>query len=271
MSHRATLYAKELRVCPNGELISKLEKLVLYALADYHQDRMGENTFPSVARLADESLMDERSCRRLLASLERKGVLSRERPTRQGCGHLTFYRFIDLDKKGGLTDPLFLSQKEGKRGAKGGQKGGTECTALDNGNLEQEQKQIQLTPQPPAAQGERADSAAELFLVSDQPSADAIVDQVMLGCGFTARRLRVKLLAVVKQRVGLGESPVDVSAAMVDKWQRYTKQGARLRVHMSAAKFFEEGYWLNPNSWHWDSDTLREEQLAMNASVGTRR
>jgi hypothetical protein len=129
VSHRATLYAKELRTGPSGELVTKLEKLVLYALADYHQDKLGTNTYPSVSTLAEESLMDERSCRRLLASLEAKGVIQRLRGERQGRSHVTFYRFVELDKaaventqKGGLCAPPFQPSFSAERRTKGGQR-----------------------------------------------------------------------------------------------------------------------------------------------------
>ena len=55
---------------------------------------------------------------------------------------------------------------------------------------------------------------------------------------------------------------------MVDAWDRYTKQGTRLRVHMSATNFFMQGAWLRPSSWHWDNETIRAEKLAMEATAG---
>lgn len=283
MSHRATLYAKELRICPNGEPVSKLEKLVLYALADYHQDKLGTNTYPSVKTLAEESIMDERSCRRLLGSLERKGVIERMHGRCQGRGHVTFYRFPALDKpsvrsaadaidpgeKGGhsapLFDPPFLSQ----RGAKGGQKGDRECTPHKE-EQKQEQKQIQTPPTPSRGEGGRVPKNC-IPIRPDREDLDQAVDAVMDGCGFTARRLRLKLRAVVEQQERLPEaaSPVEIAAAMVDAWKRYTKQGARLRAHMNAGRFFEEGYWLNSQSWHWDADTLREERQSAEARAGS--
>ncbi len=277
MSHRATLYAKELRTCPNGELVTKLEKLVLYALADYHQDKLGTNTYPSVSTLAEESLMDERSCRRLLASLEQKGVIQRLRGERQGRSHVTFYRFTQLDKeavetrqKGGLCAPLSSPPFSAERGTKGGQKGGRERIPLKE-EQEQEQKQIQ---DPPTPQGGRVVKNC-IPIRLDRDDLDQAANAVMEGCNFAARRLRLSLRVVIEQQDRRQdadrkfESPVEIAAAMVDAWQRYTKQGARLRVHMSAAKFFEQGYWLNSNSWHWDSDTLRAEKLEMEARVGS--
>jgi hypothetical protein len=268
VSHRATLYAKELRTGPSGELVTKLEKLVLYALADYHQDKLGTNTYPSVSTLAEESLMDERSCRRLLASLEAKGVIQRLRGERQGRSHVTFYRFVELDKaaventqKGGLCAPLSSPPFQ----PKGGQKGGRERTPLDK--QEQEQKQIQ---DPPTPQGGRVVKNC-IPIRPDRDDLDQAADAVMQGCDFAARRLRLKIRAVVEQQDAgqKFESSVEIAAAMIDAWTRYTRQGARLRVHMNASKFFEEGYWLNSNSWHWDSDTLRAEKLEMEARVGS--
>ena len=99
---------------------------------------------------------------------------------------------------------------------------------------------------------------------------EAAVEDVMEACGFTAGRLRKKLCVVAMQRAKQGKTPAEVSAAMIDAWQRYGKQGARLFRHRTAAEFFEGGLWLNANLWDWDTQTLREEQLSMNARTGSR-
>lgn len=201
MSHRATLYAKELRICPNGELVSKMEKLVLYALADYHQDKMGVYTFPSVERIAEESLMDNRSCRRLLASLECKGVIERQRGEHQGRGHLTFYRFPQLDShpskqrplagdpvlkadaKGGQAVPLSEQILLSKRGTKGGQKADIiHLPYLE----EQEREQEPITPpRPLVREGERAKKDAPdegaTYSTPFERSIDAALEQVAHG------------------------------------------------------------------------------------------
>ena len=71
-SWEATRWAKKIIVCPNGELITRTEKLLLQIIADYH----GENgCTASVATLAGDSLLSRRQAHRLLASLERKRVL----------------------------------------------------------------------------------------------------------------------------------------------------------------------------------------------------
>lgn len=106
----------------------------------------------------------------------------------------------------------------------------------------------------------------------DREDLDQAVNAVMEGCDFAARRLRLKIRAVIELHEGKREgcaTPAEIAAALVDAWKRYTKQGARLRVHMNAGKFFEEGYWLNSNSWHWDTETLRQEKLEAEARVGS--
>jgi hypothetical protein len=184
MSHRATLYVKDLRLCPNGETISQLEKLVAYALADYHQDKLNARTFPSVASLAAESMMDERACRRHLANLERKGVIERVRPETQGRGSLTFYLFCELDRieKGGQCVPLLLNRKEGKRGTEGGQKEGCGGSALDK--REQEQKQKLPTPPTP--------SPSEGVPCEERSFAIADGDTRRAGMVFTAAHAALK-------------------------------------------------------------------------------
>lgn len=165
-----------------------------------------------------------------------------------------------------FSSPPFSAE----RGTKGGQKGGRERIPLKE-EQEQEQKQIQ---DPPTPQGGRVVKNC-IPIRLDRDDLDQAANAVMEGCNFAARRLRLSLRVVIEQQDRRQdadrkfESPVEIAAAMVDAWQRYTKQGARLRVHMSAAKFFEQGYWLNSNSWHWDSDTLRAEKLEMEARVGS--
>jgi hypothetical protein len=276
---------KELRTCPNGEAVTKTEKLVLYALADYHQDKMGVYTFPSVRTLAEESLMDVRSCRRLLQSIERKGVIEREWQG-AGAGHLTFYRFLDLDKeeaqrgasdagqehkKRGHSVPFSAAAFLSKKGAKRGQKGDTAAPLLLE---EQEQEQKLHPPTPLASEGGAASGKNDL---STGRRIDAAVKRVMTMCGFTARRLRLKLRAVVEQedlRTDTErpfEFPEETADAMIDAWQRYGRQGARLYRHRDAAEFFEGGFWRNSNLWDWDKHALREEGLAAHAGVGSER
>src|SRR5215469_723852 len=125
MSWRASAYVKELIVCPNGDQISRSEKMVALILADSHQDGVGRYTFPSVPTLAYYALMDVSTCRRALLALETKGVISRTRGDRQGRGQVTFYKFVELDEpaesaeKGGQNESLFFD----KSSAKGAQKG----------------------------------------------------------------------------------------------------------------------------------------------------
>src|SRR6516162_3345290 len=98
MSWRASAYVKDLVVCPNGEPITRAEKLVLFVLADYHQDKMGAYTYPSILQIAPKALCTKDTCSDALASLEDKGVLECVKPARQGRGQVTYYVFLELDK-----------------------------------------------------------------------------------------------------------------------------------------------------------------------------
>ncbi len=162
MSAKATGYAHELIVCPNGELISRGEKMALLVLADAHQAQDGRYTYPSIDSMAPLALSDPRTFRRHLDGLERKGVIKRLRPPRQGRGMQVFYFFVALDviPEGWQNATLFWErssrEKEGKRGAKGGQKGDILSTRpmerAQEREREQEQKQ-QPPPYPPPAGG----------------------------------------------------------------------------------------------------------------------
>jgi hypothetical protein len=118
---------KSLVFCPNGERITRSEKAVGMVLADSHQDRGNSFTYPALDTIAEESASDRRTAQRLLASLERKGVLLRLRPNNQGRGTTVFYFFTALDviPEGWRDAALFSGdlflQKGGGRAAEGRQ------------------------------------------------------------------------------------------------------------------------------------------------------
>lgn len=138
MSWKAAGYVKEMVVAPNGVKLTRTEKLVALVLADYHQ--MGDkHTFPSIATMAGESLMDERMCRRTIASLEEKGVILRVKPDLQYRGVTTFYTFPEVDKEGAHT-PLKKPKKEGDKGGGRGAEGGQKTVP----NIEEQEQEQEL-------------------------------------------------------------------------------------------------------------------------------
>jgi hypothetical protein len=159
MSLRASTYAKDLVVCPNGERISRGEKLVLISLADSHQDKANRFTYPSVELISEAALCDRRSCQRHLSALERKGVIMRLRPANQGRGMQVFYFFSALDsipegwQNAALFSDVDFAQKGGRRAAEGRQKGGKSCSpSITNSNCNEELKAT--PPNPLAGEGE---------------------------------------------------------------------------------------------------------------------
>ena len=261
MSYRATLYVKELRICPSGEPVSQREKLVLYALADYHQDKLGVNTYPSVATLADESMMDVRNCRRLLDSAERKGVLARERHEGGGRGHMTYYRFCELDKQGQaapvpvsakqgrvapVSSPSLFLQKGGKRGAKGGQKGGGGSLPPMERAREREQEQEQPTPLPPPGGG--AEKGGTL---------DSATERVMAGLGLSRprerRRVRVEIERLWRDGRSRGWTLEEIIAEMIEGAGMDPQQRAERARRWEAAE--EREAWLQ---WSTMSDEYRK-------------
>lgn len=123
MSWKATAYVKGLT-----ENITQSEKFLLLILADYHNTAM-RSAWPSVALLAEECLMHERTAIRTIRSLETKDFIRRK--PGGGRGYVTGYLIGGIDyEKGGIT-PSFLQQKgDTKGGGKGGTKGGNSDTAI---------------------------------------------------------------------------------------------------------------------------------------------
>lgn len=90
---KAVGYVKEMLVAPSGEALTPAEKLTALVIADYYNAELGY-AYPSMERLAAESLVGERHCRRIVKQLEAKGVLVIE----QGGGRFANrYRFPGLD------------------------------------------------------------------------------------------------------------------------------------------------------------------------------
>jgi hypothetical protein len=145
MSHQASGYVKALL----RDQITRREKLLLMVLADYHSTET-RTAYPSIKTLARESLMDLREARRVLDDLEGRIL---ERVPGDGSGHLTAYRFIELDKEmRGYVSPSLRARKEGQKGGqkggrKEGQKGGQNATAIRKEELEPKQEQEQQQKQ----------------------------------------------------------------------------------------------------------------------------
>ena len=93
MSGKATGYAKDVTVCPNGKRITRTEKLLLMVMADNHSTHTPA-VFVSQRKLAIEALLSVRHLRRCLESLEEKGVIKTE--TGLGRGNLSGYSFCSL-------------------------------------------------------------------------------------------------------------------------------------------------------------------------------
>lgn len=282
MSARASAYAKTLTVCPSGEMISPREKLVLIVLADAHQDKAHHFTYPAVETLAEDAMCDRRSCQRYLAALERKGVIRRMRPEHQGRGMQVFYFFAALDvipegwQPAALFDPPVLRKRAAEGRQKGGKRAANDAAHLmeraQEPELQLEQKQIQVPPQPPSLRDGGAKGQNE-NLPDENPKSDDVdtaVERVMVECGFTANRLRRKLRAVVLRRVELGEVASEVADRMIAAWKYQDESCDLLAKKERAAPFFEEGFWLDMRRLHWNPIALRDERQRAEARVGCR-
>jgi len=304
VSWRASAYVKDLRQCPNGELMTRNEKLVALVLADNHQDKVNVHTFPSVDVIAADSLMSKRECQRLLGSLERKGVIVRERPTVQYRGVTTFYVFPELEplpapkaatdvKEGCQTVTLNDVQKPSARAAakprkrvtEGCQKGDTGRTAYKE-EQEHEQKQKQETPKPPQAGADGFESPVIVARKGPATSpaqdsrVDLAVEQVIESCGFVelrnARnqrpgRLRRVLALVIRQEAERGEHTNTAALSMIAAWKDYLAQAELLSARYGPRKFYETGAWRNPAGWHWNPQAANDSKQLAAASVGVYR
>jgi DNA-binding MarR family transcriptional regulator len=148
MSWKATAFVKSLTQAPNGERLTATEKLVMFVLADSHNDDHGK-AWPSLRRLAEQSLLSERQARYILRSLESKGLLRVCRGT--GRGNTSEYLILGLTERGQLLPPL-ANDKRGNLASERGQSGvGKGAVAIAPEPIEQpprEPQEYSLSPTP---------------------------------------------------------------------------------------------------------------------------
>jgi DNA-binding MarR family transcriptional regulator len=149
MSWKATAFVKGLVQAPNGEKLTATEKLMMFVLADSHNDDHGK-AWPSLRRLAEQSLLSERQARYILRSLESKGLLRVCRGT--GRGNTSEYLILGLTERGQLLPPL-AKDKRGNLASERGQSGvGKGAVAIAPEPIEQPPREPQedftLSPTP---------------------------------------------------------------------------------------------------------------------------
>ncbi len=97
MSWKATAYVKPLQCAPSGVKLTRSEKLLLFILADYHNEEQ-RGAWPSANTLATDSLLSLRYVWMMLESLKQKQVICIEhRQTKAGDSQPNLYRFHALD------------------------------------------------------------------------------------------------------------------------------------------------------------------------------
>lgn len=107
MSHRASAYVKALTHMPtSGKKLRSAQKLMLMVLADYHNDE-DKRAWPSLARLADESLVSRRHVITLVQECVDGGILKvEERRDAKGNHRSNLYQFIELDPSEESSPPV---------------------------------------------------------------------------------------------------------------------------------------------------------------------
>jgi hypothetical protein len=111
MSWWATAYVGAATLAPNGEALTRDEKLMGFIIADHHETS-SNCAWPSVPRLAEMALMGKRHANEVIHSLKRKGFLA-VRPG-NGRGNTAEYVLVGLPPypgKGAQPAP-FISQKK---------------------------------------------------------------------------------------------------------------------------------------------------------------
>ncbi len=123
MSLEAVAYVKELLACPDGASLNPRQKLLAFTLGDYHHPEV-RAAWPSVVRLARETLTSLSQVKRDLAYLEEHRLIRKLHPQKMGRGWVCAYEFVALDgrkqdEKGVHGEPLFSASKSGPKGVQG--------------------------------------------------------------------------------------------------------------------------------------------------------
>ena len=137
MSWRATAAVKPLLNTPAGRRLTPTEKLVLFILADYHDDERG-CAWPSVDRLAKEALCTTRNVQLVLKRLAGAGMLRIH--SEAGKSNRYYFPFLEqssMEFRGEINSGV-------KSGALGGEAGSTEGR-----NAEHLGGEIASSPKPP--------------------------------------------------------------------------------------------------------------------------
>jgi hypothetical protein len=243
---------------------------VLVCLANFADDD-GANCFPGIPRIAKMVRYSERTVIRAIAQLEKEDWISVEHG--RGRGVKSIY-LVNVAKLKTCQDVTF-SQGRKKvtvmrvKGDTGAQKHDIDdnpphpligVTIIDPSG----------EPSPPTPSTSEGDEASLLELISTgNHLADEIAtasDRVSEACGVVNRRVKRVVVEALASRVKLGESPPEVAALMIRRWQRQAEVSGFLRVKLGLRKFFGEGYWLDENRWFWDEAKWK---LHCEAKVGS--
>lgn len=119
MSWRATAYVKTLTTMPaTGAKLRPSQKLLLMVLSDYYNDEQ-EAAWPSLKRLAEESLVSKRSAITIIQECVAGGILTTETRRDSRGGHTSnYYRFVALAPSEAVSPP-----------SEGGSSGGNAMTS----------------------------------------------------------------------------------------------------------------------------------------------
>lgn len=126
MSHAANIYVKKLKAAPNGDVIPASERALLWYLADCHSEEAGGIAWPSMKTLAEHADVTTRHARRLITSLEKKGIIGCIAQAREnGSQQSNSFYFVELQALPIAPATRFLPcAKPKKNGGKHAKNGG---------------------------------------------------------------------------------------------------------------------------------------------------
>jgi hypothetical protein len=243
---------------------------VLICLANFADDD-GSNCFPGIPRIARMVRYSERTVIRAIAELEAEGWITVEHG--RGRGVKSSYE-VNVAKLKTCHDVTFLNSRKKVTPAPGKRDTGAQKHDIDDNPphplLGVTVKDPSGKPTPPTPSASEGGDGSLLALVS---TGNALANEiataaggVCAACGVVNRRVRRIVVEALAGRVQAGESPPEIAALMIRRWQRQAELSQFLRVKLGLKRFFGEGYWLDENRWFWDEAKWK---LHCEAKVGS--
>lgn len=133
--------------------------------------------------------------------------------------------------------------------------------AKDNGNAEETVSETDLKRLSSSSTSSSSSASTRDTSDDDKIDASMAVSGVIQMADLHSRDARIVLDSMAREVEKKGEDLGAWADTLVRSWQEFEKARPRLEYHWSAAKFFGEGHYKNPDGWPWKQDQRPKKKL----------